>query len=74
MTSNFFYTCPNWFEKFRVDYPMSSLCRKFLGNPSRQMINRHFSVNGRATASKFGFKQHIGQIVVGKARFEAPFL
>ncbi|ROS79247.1 hypothetical protein EEL35_13480 [Muribaculaceae bacterium Isolate-042 (Harlan)] len=28
----------------------------------------------RATASKFGFKQHIGQIVVGKARFEAPFL
>ena len=30
--------------------------------------------DSRATASKFGFKQHIGQIVVGKARFEAPFL
>jgi len=32
------------------------------------------SCAARATASKFGFKQHIGQIVVGKARFEAPFL
>ncbi len=30
--------------------------------------------HARATASKFGFKQHIGQIVIGKARFEAPFL
>jgi len=39
-------------------------------------MTRYFLLvlNVRATASKFGFKQHIGQIVVGKARFEAPFL